>query len=217
MLNSYYSDDLSERSWLVQRLQRPFGRSAAGPFTFGGGLKNGGLSDGAMALLQGVLEFDYMGAAEFEFGSVPAAFKRLAKYAEAGELTTREIVIPLSEVQPDWLEIPRGARHETRKHWKMDGEKTVYVLARESWHEAVEERIRFWAANRWATETKESLGLASALRPAAGTETKWVAEGREACGWLELDNGFMFFTDKDMFDGVCRIFGVGTEDETGAA
>ena len=69
-------------SWLIQRLHAPSkGIGPLGidnPFSFGGGLKNGGLSEDAMKLLRDIFSFDYMGSAEFEFGAVPSTFKFLA-------------------------------------------------------------------------------------------------------------------------------------------
>ena len=63
--------------YLVQRLKKPLGQS--NPFAFGGGYKNGGLSEKAMDLLKNIFRFDYMGSAEFEWGAVPKAFQRLAE------------------------------------------------------------------------------------------------------------------------------------------
>lgn len=93
-----------DRSWLVQRLRKPpkrehpiFGKD--NPFSFGGGLQNGGLSGEAMDLLREVWSFDYMGAAEFEWGAVPEALSRLAK---AKQLNGSEFDIKLSEVAANW-------------------------------------------------------------------------------------------------------------------
>jgi hypothetical protein len=81
-----------ERPWLIQRLQKPWKiaedanplfkamvAGAAGPFSFGGGYVNGGLSKEANKILGEIFQFDYMGSAEFEFGEVPKALGRIAK------------------------------------------------------------------------------------------------------------------------------------------
>lgn len=60
-------------SFLVQRLHKPAKWS---PFAFGGGLKNGGLSDEAVSVLESIFSPDYMGAAEYEFGVLPEALNR---------------------------------------------------------------------------------------------------------------------------------------------
>jgi hypothetical protein len=72
-----------ESTYLIQRLSKPQDLSALGikdnPFSFGGGYKNGGLSDEAMKYLRGIFSFDYMGAAEFEWGAVPEALNFIAR------------------------------------------------------------------------------------------------------------------------------------------
>jgi hypothetical protein len=65
-------------SYLIQRLHKPEswrikGKVLDNAFSFGGGLKNGGLTTKALDLLRDIFSFDYMCAAEFEFGAVPAA------------------------------------------------------------------------------------------------------------------------------------------------
>lgn len=71
-----------DRSYLIQRLQKP--RGFINPFSFGGGLRNGGLSKDAMEILAGIFSFDYMGAAEFEWGAVPTALQFIAYQAGKG-------------------------------------------------------------------------------------------------------------------------------------
>ena len=100
------SVEVMERSWLVQRLGKPYKRGLLGgkdnPFSFGGGFKNGGLSDEAMDLIRGIWSFDYMGAAEYEFGAVPAALNTIAQAAVAKNLATFTITVPLKEVPQSW-------------------------------------------------------------------------------------------------------------------
>lgn len=64
-----------ESTYLVQRLKEPHENN---PFAFGGGYKNGGLSDDAMSLFKQFFSFDYMGAAEYEFGEIPKCLKSIA-------------------------------------------------------------------------------------------------------------------------------------------
>lgn len=66
-------------TYLVQRLNAPLGNKGAEIWSFGGGLKNGGLSENAMNLLRPIFSFDYMGSAEFEFGAVSKSFDHIAK------------------------------------------------------------------------------------------------------------------------------------------
>ena len=181
-----------DRSWLVQRLGKPHG--VDNPFSFGGGLKNGGLSDDAMGLLRGIFSFDYMGAAEFEFGAVPKAFRKIAEQADAGKLSAFVFDVDVSTIEPDFRDKRANIEPETFR--------SVYVIARDEDRAEVTERIRGWATERY-NNLKETTRLASTLRPFH----EWDGD---VVGWLELNNGFMFFTDKDMWEKTAELFGVET-------
>jgi hypothetical protein len=185
------------RSWLIQRLEKPLGnRGLLGPdnpFAFGGGLKNGGLSDEAMGLLRDIFSFEYMGAAEFEFGAVPQALQGLANAHD--RLTAGSFEVPLSQVSAGW-------RRDAEKV-AATGQASVYFIAPAEWAEEVELRIRTWAKEGFRSELKETTNLASTLRPSEDFHGRTV-------GWLELDNGFMFFTDEQMWLDTAALFGVVT-------
>lgn len=181
------------RSWLVQRLKKPHGTSIFGkdnPFAFGGGLRNGGLSDEAMSLLRDVFAFDYMGSAEFEFGAVPDALNGLARHQD--RLVALVIEVDLATVPAGWR-APKDAPEPT-------GSALIYALCRAEHSSDVSARIYSWTTERFP-RLKEALHLARTLRP----QDEW--DGR-TCGWLKLDNGFMFFTDRDMWEKTCTLFGV---------
>lgn len=158
-------------SWLVQRLRAPMG--GVNPFSFGGGYKNGGLSDQAADLLRAVWSFDYMGAAEFEFGAVPKAL---------------------------------NAMMSDRKHlatFTVDGlARPVFVVCPEAWRDGVTARIEGWADPDCGKRprTKESVRLHDAL---VDETDEWAP-----VGWLELDNGFLFFVDETMWRNACHLFGI---------
>src|SRR3972149_3511420 len=71
--------------YYIQRLGKPYSTT---PFSFGGGLINGGLADEAMKMLDSIFSFDYMGSAEFEWGAVPTALQSLANLSSKNELST---------------------------------------------------------------------------------------------------------------------------------
>lgn len=182
------------RSWLVQRLNPPRGHD--NPFSFGGGLRNGGLSANAMDLLRGVWSFDYMGAAEFEFGAVPEALSKIAE-TKSRHLGTHSLTLRVpDDVAGPWM----GEEGEVAPH-----ERTVFVLGRKDWHAEIERRIRGWAARDDDPDfhTKESPHLHSALRPGRYTP--------DVQGWLELNNGFLFFIDEEMFLKAASLFGARVE------
>lgn len=181
--------------YLVQRLERS--RTGGGgvfggvdnPFSFGGGLRNGGLSGDAMDLLRPLFSFAYMGAAEFEFGAVSEALSALAK--NYSELVGFEVSVPLGKVIPGWRD----------KRPALDGYGIVYVIAPKDIATDVSGSIIRMATNK-KYQSKERVGLDQALRP-------YDERDSETVGWLALgDNPFMFFTDADVRGGVCALFGV---------
>lgn len=187
------------RTWLVQRLNKPLQSYGVlgpdNPFAFGGGLMNGGLSAEAMSLLRPIFSFDYMGAAEFEFGAVPEALNRIAERAHAGTLAAHTFEISLSEVEADYVDRTKPA---------PSGAAPVYVLGPADDLDEIEARVRSWAAERYNTGLKETTHLALVLRPRSDRDDDWM----NTRGWLELDNGFLFFTDEDMFTRTAELFGV---------
>lgn len=187
-----------QESYLIQRLRKPFKiknpktplekLAVANPFAFGGGFKNGGLSDEAMNMLCDIFQFDYMGSAEFEFGAVPEALQIIAK----GKDNYITFEIPKVKYKyKDW---------KTRKD--LSGTNSIYVICHKDWKEEVVKRIKTKALGDYGKRkdnfhTKEGVFLDSSL---AG------GPFRHTVGWLELDNGYFFFTDVEMFSKVCALF-----------
>lgn len=166
-----------ERSYLVQRLREP--KNYDNPFSFGGGLQNGGLSDDAMSLIRPIMSFDYMGAAEFEFGAVPKAFNTIARHKN---LIAWSFKVEKVKLWPDVKEC----------------DKLVFAIAPAEWLNEIETRVLNWAL-RDEDGLKEPTRLGDALLP----EKEWHSEIH---GWLELDNGFMFFIDEEMWHKTAELF-----------
>jgi hypothetical protein len=142
-----------------------------------------------------------MGAAEFEFGEVPKALNKIAN-TKPRHMKAFHVDILLSKVPEPWSpekykkgyvaeKPPRGAKGR------------IYVLCNAEWADEVTERIFGWATEDYNGNLKESTKLAEALRPPP-EERRYS----RVAGWLELDNGFMFFTDQTMWYGACQLFGV---------
>lgn len=211
------------RTYLIQRLNRPWQVAAFkgkdNPFSFGGGMKNGGLSDEAMGLLRDIFEFDYMGAAEFEFGAVPEALNRIA---HASALVAETITVTgkreIYGVAARRIALP---------------EKTAYILAPTDLLEHARDVVRKQAADEYPREDrlKEvtlfqnalwAREIAEAQRP--GNRKKEREDRKRKIeyfertrGWLELDNGFFFFTDREMWEKTRALFGVKVPSDVAAA
>jgi hypothetical protein len=182
---TYINDRMTEMepSWLIQRLRAP--KSGRVANSFGGGLPNGGISTDVMEDLRTIFSFDYMGAAEFEFGSVPKALRVVVQRAERSEYRAWSFEPELTAV--DGLEDIESA--------------TIYVIAPTIWSTEVEARITQWASERW-NRLKETTYLSESLRD--------LAEARNL-GWFELDNGFFFFVDREMFEAVSQLLEIRTK------
>ena len=165
-----------EQSYLIQRLKKPINLSRMGfktsPFSFGGGYPNGGLSDEVIEFFNPLFSFDYMGAAEFEFGALPKALKKLFSSAMTANV----------------MEVDSG-----------DGDGSVF----EVWYICdinhvgeVTSRIASWAkAEPKNGLTKECIHLDKSIRE---NDPRFI-------GWIELDNGFMFFIDKKPWDAIYEM------------
>jgi hypothetical protein len=174
-MDKLYLQEEMERSYLIQRLKKSMNHPFANAFSFGGGLKNGGLSEKAMTLLKNIMSFDYMGSAEFEWGAVPAAFQFLAE--QAGN---KNVI----------------ANKATDKNGK-----DIYYLCPKEYRVGTENIIFSLLDDEHKLRLKEHCGLKDSLYP----RNKWDSE---TVGWIELDNGFMFFTDLEMYNSVCNLFGI---------
>lgn len=189
-----------ERSWLVQRLKKSYKNDGIfggkdNPFAFGGGLRNGGLSDEAMDMLREIFSFDYMGAAEFEFGAVPKALQAIAKNAD--KYKALSFSLPLNKVAKGWRD--KSTEDPT-------GNAEIFVICNKVDTDEVLIRIMSWASEPYEKthQLKETTMLSQTLRPDSDWETRVL-------GWFELDNGYFFFIDKEMWQKTSELFGLKTD------
>ena len=89
------------RVFYVQRLLAP--TQGTNPFSFGAGLRNGGLTPEATTLLKDIFSFDYMGSAEFEFGALPKALEALSESKSLIHFTVTKNNQPLYVICPEDL------------------------------------------------------------------------------------------------------------------
>jgi hypothetical protein len=158
------------------------------PFSFGGGLLNGGISKEGMNRLREIFSFDYMGSAEFEWGAVPAALQFLAEQRFADKL-----VANLVDVSPNANE-----------------KNIVYYVCPVQYENDVVQRIKELRKIDGLGNRNSSIILKEhcGLKEYFSETGKWSEYAKRNIGWLELDNGFIFFTDKEVFDKFCAFFGI---------
>lgn len=200
------------RPRLIQRLNPPQeagpgGLTASEVFSFGGGLKNGGLGDEAMALLKPHFSFDYMGAAEFEFGDLPKSLSGLLEQAKKKEAVARILEINVTPAkEPD----PEKQGYQPRASSRKKPVKAkVYVIAASEEHL---ETIRTFIESQTITDdygwpkskdfpTKEMTMIWNAL--ALPESEKGY---RNTIGGIDIQYSWMWLKRRETFEAMCEIF-----------
>lgn len=183
--------------YLIQRLKRPFKQtddekgklmqSLQSAFSFGGGLKNGGLTDEAMKLLRDIWRYDYMGSSEFEWGAVPKSLQQVTELRKQNKLVKFDIQVSAKV-------------RDFHSDKYLTGTKTVYVVCHVDFKDEIEKYINQLAGNGRGLHTKECVNLDSNI---CGMEYH-----QDTVGWHDIDNHYLFFTDNEMFDNFCKLFGL---------
>ena len=164
-----------DRPYLVQRLK---GSGRTTPFDFGGGYLNGGINKDAMKEISQVFTFDYMGAAEFEWGAVPTA---LQKILDRKDMISYE------------LDTKQGK---------------IYVIAPSEIKEDLNEWLKSYAKKEQWGETKESVRLDRSLQQLKDGEEPRIKGWLKIEDDRYCEEPFMFFVDENMFNGTKKLFNI---------
>lgn len=189
-----------KRSYLIQRLLRPVNKEVLGMsvdnlFAFGGGLVNGGMSKEGMDAIRNIFAFDYMGAAEFEFGAVPQALSDMVQQHK--NLVAFTVEVETKQEPP--------SNYPSDKSLNFDAVKApVYVICLDAHKDEVTARVKGFARRNYGHDTKEAVMLNQTIRRKAGEGKSW----NDYVGWLEINNAYMFFSDKETWEKMCKLFGV---------
>ena len=164
---------------------------------FGGGMMQ--LSDDAWAFLSKLCTLEHMGAAEYEFGALSQTMFDLVEEAKKGNIARFYFDLGPHErkLNPgrQWSRDPLPAAKNVR----------VYGLCRASQLEEVKERTRVLCATPGEFFIKRGSNVEYALDP--------ISEYQRVVGWIELDNDFLFFKDKVMWDAFAKhAFGLPESD-----
>ena len=182
---------------LVQRLNKPF-KKTGGPLdklhhAIGGGMM--AIGKELWDIIDGVFSLDYMGSAEFEYGAFPRALETVAKDAKK----LNGFVFQLKREDVPENPSRRWVSRKKEAPPPPPGPFEIYVLCRKSQNEAVMTAIKDVVQGKF--RLKESARMDETLDPIE----EW--HGRTV-GWFNLDNGFFWFTDKEMWKGTLELFGL---------
>lgn len=202
---------IDEQPWrnpyLIQRLDRP--RTSDGPlgdisrcFAFGGGLKDGGMSKEAYALVAKLWRFDYMGASEFEWGAVPAALAAIYEYRKAEVLDG--FILRLTGPAPivKNKRLPQYADCDKTKTKTAD----LVVLCHKAHRTNVIDTLERLTESDYVQEPR--------LKEASHAwRATFHQPHADVIGGLELDNGWIYLSAeaKESVKGLQQLFGVELE------
>lgn len=171
-------NNLEQRPYLVHRLLPAFKAEYEFPELTEGVGKDG--STESRSLIKKFCRFDYMGRAEFEFGAVPKAFVGLATLASQRVLIGCET--------------------------KVMG-KDVYVICRAPYHEAILDFL-LKLAEPVAPNLMEPARFRDAVSGMNQYAIKPTPYTGGVCGWIDLDNLFMWFTSEPMYRAFVKFWGI---------
>jgi hypothetical protein len=151
-------------------------------------------------VLRRYIRWDYMGAAEYEFGTIPAALE--AVVSKSDRLVPFTMTIQATQ-------IPRNFARE-RKAYTRSGklakkqpvhpamkDRDVYVLGLPEHAEEI--RCRLLRLVKREIRVKMGTRFDLALDPIEDFH-------KEVHGWMELNNGFFFFVDQGMWAALTMLF-----------
>jgi hypothetical protein len=162
-------NEILKPTCLIQRLEKPVGDTS--PFDFGVG--GSGLKESTEELISKIWSWDYMGAFEYENGSVQRAMETIQCYSIDNRAFTGNV--------------------------EVGDHKLVYLLCEDGTESGVEKRI-----NQLYNDERE-LYL---KRPALFKDSIDKIRATNIIGWLELDNGFIFFKNKTAYNKALKLFGI---------
>lgn len=189
-------------SYLLQRLEAPLPHKAlAGEVLshhiFGGGML--GFSKAAWGVLDPICTVAYMGAAEYEFGTLPSSFSRIGDMAKEGLLTTFAFVLSPAERTLNWQRKSRWDKNKAK--FPPAQYVTIYGLCSKNQVAEIRERVESLCRNADKHRSKGEHNIDSSLDPLSDYQKRTL-------GWLDVDNSFLFFRDETMWRGFCLLFGV---------
>jgi hypothetical protein len=169
-----------KRSWLLQRLSKPVKNMNMIRLSFGGG--GSGFTSEAEEVLSQICDFEYMGASEYEFGAPSKCLQRMLDNSE--NLSVYVFNIPYKAIMP---------------YEVVNGHRRVFIICNKTEVEEIKARIEKWASDYRHQDTRDMPYIDVAM---AGGESY----GKKYCGWIDIDNDFMFFTDQKMWRKFAAIF-----------
>ena len=162
----------------------------------------------AWEYLKKLCSFQDMGSSIFEHGAVPEAFQKMYLCETLEAFTVRVIGNPVLDVG-SMLERygPNVLTSVTDKH---DLEMTMFAISKAAFRPHVEDLILQTAIEEDFNEFAKPTWLRETVfcRPEWAGIDKEIWKRMKVCGWLEIDNGFLYFSEPGMWTDFCKALRV---------
>ncbi len=182
------------RPRLIQRLEKPYTTS----LNINEGML--GFKESFLKTIKQIMSFDYMGSSEFEFGAVPRAFDAYIAEIKKGNIQTKTINL---ELLP-----PRFAPFETRDKLPPSKSAEIYIIAPTSLMNKVVQFLEELALEE--PRLKEVSNFADSIYAEDIIKLSAYASGERTVGWFDIQYGYFFFRDKEMFENMKIASGLET-------
>lgn len=194
------------KPYLVQVLNKPYPTDSklfefGNPFCFGGGLVNGGLTKEANDCIKQIWSWEYMGAAEYEFGEVPKTLRRMVDGLMAGDYVAGYFAIK-GKYRP--LNKDGRPQYEWDKVEAKPCTTKTFVFCHKDHVVQVKEFLTDLAHGR---ENKKRL-TRDDTRSNVVFHPNWqdIKDVFPAIGGLNFENAFVYLTYQPSIDKFCEIF-----------
>lgn len=177
---------------LIQRIIPPMPSDCINPYSFELG-ENGSSADIVNSILP-IMNFDYMGSAEYEFGAVPRSISAMIEMTRNDKITQSVIQIDARKIKV----------YDPGLH-PFKGISAVYIIGSMDNINEIETRVKLIIENesnlsRYSRKKSSEIMLrdycGAGKRIRDGWEEEVVIGPKIA--WLELNNNFFFSIDKNM-------------------
>jgi len=146
-----------------------------------------------ICLLSEIFRFDYMGSYEFTNVRISETVRKIAK--NKGKYFGWEIMTP-------------GYFEGFKQKSYYQGIEPIYIICKTEDLGEITKRLILYGREAWPHHKDHRTREAVMLNISMADKRNGELLSRELSGWLELDNGYFFFIDKNMFEQTCKFFGI---------
>jgi len=193
-----------------------------------------GMNDLMRQIFNSLCTLDYMGATEYEWGVVPKAFRSVCERSQKSELVAFEYIAIGAPISNScWGSLERDFEKLTWFQTLSREQKTRVMQAYErSWEKGKEEmfcEVSLYAISpqqyvphvlQVMSVLSEKDGDRSLCEPSQLHKTIFLPwdfreeYGFRSIGWFDIENDFLFFSDKDVWLKWLRVLGITPPQET---